>query len=161
MVAATQPLTNSQNGIQTNGSYNHTRSSSSHFGLSSARKSFRSSGYMQSSALDDATVAIQRRSAKELGNESTTRVLSTDFMALVEWIHNERLMSLPKEGSSWDKVSTAPLVPVASQPEGRWPRPAIVSFCAAPNREQIIVSQRVTCSPQQAQGLLGDRTLTI
>ena len=61
---------------------------------------------MQSSALDEATVAIQRRSAKELGNESTTRVLSTDFMALVEWIHNERLMSLPKEGSSWDKVSS-------------------------------------------------------
>lgn len=59
---------------------------------------------MQSSVLDDAALAIQRRSTKELGNESTSKVLGTDFVTLVEWIHNERLMALPKEGGSWDKV---------------------------------------------------------
>lgn len=85
-----------------NGFAGHPRSSSSQLG--NMRKSMRSSGRFSISSVEDTTVTLQRRIAKELGSSVSERVTTVDYNALVEWIHYERLMSLPKEGSAWDKV---------------------------------------------------------
>ena len=109
MVSANQPLGSLNGSLQidkggtTNGYTHHNRSSSSHFGA--MRKSHRSSGRFFTSSVEDTTVNLQRHLARELGSSFSERVAGSDYNALVEWIHYERLMSLPKEGSAWDKVS--------------------------------------------------------
>ena len=104
MLSPSQHHSNAPNGVH-NAAGGHTRSSSSYFPLNTARKNMRTN--VHSSILDDATTAIQRRSAKELGDASSSLV--ADYMSVVEWIHNNRMMAVPKEGSSWDKVSCAHL----------------------------------------------------
>lgn len=80
-----------------------TRSSSSQYGV--MKKSMRSSGRFHTSTVEDTSVTLQRRVANELGSSFSERVSAVDYTTLVEWIHYERLSSLPKEGSAWDKVS--------------------------------------------------------
>ena len=80
-----------------------TRSTSSQYGAQ--KRSMRSSGRFQTSTVEDTSVTLQRRMARELGSSFSEKVSSADYTALVEWIHYERLMSLPKEGSAWDKAS--------------------------------------------------------
>lgn len=90
-----------------NGALSHNRglSSSQSSPLANMRKSYRTNGRItSSSSVEESTLTIQRRSNKELGATISDKVYSTDYITLVEWIHNERLLSLPKEGSGWDKV---------------------------------------------------------
>lgn len=48
--------------------------------------------------------SLYRRSGDELGNATTSRLLTCTHLSIVEWIRHQRMSHLPPEGSRYDKV---------------------------------------------------------
>ncbi|KAF2151611.1 hypothetical protein K461DRAFT_257013 [Myriangium duriaei CBS 260.36] len=75
--------------------------------LSSSRISSQYNSHYSSYKLNivaDTTTSLKRKSAAELGARVAGSIANTGFPEFVEWIHTERLSSLPHRGSRWDKV---------------------------------------------------------
>ena len=93
-----------KNGFADGQNHQHHNRTASH--MSSKRQtSMQTSQRFQTISIEDKSVFLQRRLAKELGSSTSERASATDYATVVEFIHYERLMALPKEGSAWDKVS--------------------------------------------------------
>lgn len=72
--------------------------------VASRRVSSKRFNMMESTAISRVVSSHKRRNVDELGTSTSSKIVNTTYVSLMDWISSQRMSLLPPEGSDYDKV---------------------------------------------------------